>query len=80
MIGPQVFLAAPGKDGLSEALLKLAEAAKDSQREKNPQWPTNLKTELPRSLDAQKADAATLSRTGDRGGLRGGVRVFSADW
>jgi hypothetical protein len=61
LIGPQVFLAAPGKDGLSEALLKLAEAAKDSQRDKNPQWPTNLKTELPRSLDAQKADAATLS-------------------
>jgi hypothetical protein len=61
LIGPQVFLAAPGNDGLSEALLKLAEAAKDSDRVKNPQWPTNLKTELPRSLEAQKADAATLS-------------------
>ena len=61
LIGPQVFLAAPDKDGLSEALLKLAEAAKDSQRDKNPQWPTNLKTELPRSLEAQKADAATLT-------------------
>lgn len=61
LIGPQVFLAAPGNDGLSEALLKLAEAAKDSDRVKNPQWPTNLKTELPRSFEAQKADAATLS-------------------
>lgn len=61
IIGPQVFLNAPGKDGLSEALLKLAEAAKDSDRVKNPQWPTNLKTELPRAMDAQKADAATLT-------------------
>lgn len=61
LIGPQVFLTAPGKDGLSEALLKLAEAAKDSDRVKNPQWPTSLKTELPRSSDAQKADAATLT-------------------
>lgn len=61
LIGPQVFLEAPSKDGLSEALLKLAEAAKDSDRVKNPQWPTNLKTELPRSLEAQKADAATLT-------------------
>jgi len=61
IIGPQVFLNAPDKDGLSEALLKLAEAAKDSDRVKNPQWPTNLKTELPRAMDAQKADAATLT-------------------
>jgi hypothetical protein len=61
LIGPQVFLAAPGQDGLSEALLKLAEAAKDSDRVKNPQWPTNLKTELPRAMEAQKADAATLN-------------------
>jgi hypothetical protein len=61
LIGPQVFLNAPGKDGLSEALLKLAEAAKDSDRARNPQWPSNLKTELPRAMDAQKADAATLT-------------------
>jgi predicted AAA+ superfamily ATPase len=52
LIGPQVFLNEPGKDGLSEALLKLAEAAKDSDRVKNPQWPANLKTELPRAMDA----------------------------
>src|SRR5436853_3970139 len=37
LIGPQVLLDVPGKDGLSEALLKLAEAAKDSDRERNPQ-------------------------------------------
>jgi len=61
LIGPQVFLEAPSKDGLSEALLKLAEAAKDSDRIRNPQWPTNLKTELPRALEAQKAEAATLT-------------------
>jgi hypothetical protein len=61
LIGAQVFLEAPNKDGLSEALLKLAEAAKDSDRVKNPQWPTNLKTELPRALTAQQAEAATLS-------------------
>jgi hypothetical protein len=61
LIGPQVFLNAPGTDGMSEALLKLAEAAKDSDRVKNPQWPTNLKTELPRATEAQKADAATLT-------------------
>lgn len=61
LIGPQVFLNASEKDGLSEALLKLAEAAKDSDRVKNPQWPANLKTELPRAVEAQKADAATLT-------------------
>jgi hypothetical protein len=61
VIGPQIFLEASGKDGLSEALLKLAEAAKDSDRVKNPQWPNNLKTELPRALEAQKNDAATLT-------------------
>jgi hypothetical protein len=61
LIGPQVFLAAPGQDGLSEALLKLAEIAKDSDRVKNPQWPTNLKTELPRALETQKAEAPTLT-------------------
>ncbi len=60
LIGAQVFLSAPGQDGLSEALLKLAENAKDSDRVRNPQWPSNLKTELPRSLEAQKAEAATL--------------------
>ncbi len=61
LIGPQVFLEVPGKDGLSEALLKLAEAAKDSDRVRNPQWPNNLKIELPRALESQKIDAATLT-------------------
>lgn len=61
LIGPQVLLDAPGKDGLSEALLKLAEAAKDSDRERNPQWPSNLKTELPRAAESQKTDATTLT-------------------
>lgn len=60
LAGPQVLLASPGQDGLSAALLKLAQAAKDSQREKNPEWPQNLKTELPRSFLVQKADAPTL--------------------
>jgi hypothetical protein len=61
LIGPQVFLPAPGQDGLSEALQKLAENAKDSDRVKNPQWPTNLKTELPRVVEVQKAEAAQLT-------------------
>lgn len=61
LIGPQVFLEAPDRDGLSEALLKLAEAAKNSDRVRNPQWPQNLKTELPRAREAQKRDAATLA-------------------
>jgi hypothetical protein len=60
LIGPQVFLNAPGNDDLSPALQKLAEVAKDSQPQHNPQWPANLKTELPRVVDAQKAHAATL--------------------
>ncbi len=60
IIGPQVFLNTPGNDDLSPALQKLAEVAKDSQAEKNPQWPSNLKTELPRVVDAQKAHAGTL--------------------
>jgi hypothetical protein len=60
VIGPQVFLAAPGSDDLSPALQKLAEVAKDSQPQHNPQWPANLKTELPRVVDAQKANAGTL--------------------
>ena len=61
LIGAQVFLAEPGNSGLSAALEKLAEVAKDSDREKNPQWPTTLKTEMPRVIDAQKAAAATLT-------------------
>jgi hypothetical protein len=60
LIGPQVFLSPPGVDDLSPALQKLAEVAKDSQPEHNPQWPANLKTELPRVVDAQKAHARTL--------------------
>ena len=55
-----MFLNAPGNDDLSPALQKLAEVAKDSQPDKNPQWPSNLKTELPRVVDAQKAHAGTL--------------------
>src|ERR1019366_5840017 len=61
LIGPQVFLAEPGSTDLSPALQKLAEVAKESQPEKKPQWPSNLKTELPRVMDAQTAQAATLS-------------------
>jgi hypothetical protein len=61
LVSAQIFLAEPGKDGLSEALLKLAEIAKDSDRTKNPQWPTNLKTELPRALSSQRIDAGTLA-------------------
>jgi hypothetical protein len=60
LIGPQVFLAEPGSADLSPTLQKLAEVAKESQPEKRPQWPTNLKTELPRVIDAQKAAAGTL--------------------
>lgn len=60
LVGPQILLGAPGSDGLSAALLKLAQVAKDSQREKNPEWPQNMKTELPRALQAQKTDAPTL--------------------
>ncbi len=61
LVGPQIFLQSPMEEGLSEALLKLAEAAKDSDRVKNPQWPQNLKTEIPRALEAQRRDAATLT-------------------
>ncbi|MBN2562788.1 MAG: DUF499 domain-containing protein [Phycisphaerae bacterium] len=61
LVGAQVFLAAPNKDGLSEALLKLAEAAKNSvPGADSPPWPENLKTEIPRAYGAQKADAPTL--------------------
>jgi len=60
LVGPQILLGAPGSDGLSAALLKLAQVAKDSQRDRNPEWPQNLKTELPRALQAQKANAPTL--------------------
>jgi hypothetical protein len=60
VIGPQVFLGAPDSTDLSPALQKLAEVAKDSQPDKNPQWPTALKTELPRVQEAQKAHAGTL--------------------
>ena len=60
LIGPQIFLAEPGNSGLSAAMDKLAEVAKDSN-EKNPQWPTSLKTEMPRVIDVQKSAAATLT-------------------
>ncbi|MBI4622247.1 MAG: hypothetical protein HY736_03365, partial [Verrucomicrobia bacterium] len=42
------------------ALQKIATVAMESQPEKRPQWPSNLKTELPRVADAQKAHASTL--------------------
>jgi hypothetical protein len=61
VIGPQVFLGAPDNTDMSPALQKLAEVAKDSQPDKTPQWPTALKTELPRVLEAQKAHAGTLT-------------------
>ncbi|MBW2343658.1 MAG: DUF499 domain-containing protein [Deltaproteobacteria bacterium] len=61
LVSAQAFLVAPGKDGLSEALQKLSENAKDSDPDRNPQWPGNLKTELPRALAAQRADAPTLT-------------------
>ncbi len=62
LIGAQVFLSAPGQVGLSEALLKLTQAARDSDPDhKFPPWRENLETELPRALEAQKADAATLT-------------------
>lgn len=61
IIGPQVFLAEPGSADLSPALQKLAEVAKESQPDKSPQWPSNLKTELPRVIDVQKAHAGTLT-------------------
>ncbi|MFH1491328.1 MAG: DUF499 domain-containing protein, partial [Pseudomonadota bacterium] len=61
LISAQVFLAAPGMGGLSESLEKLTGNAKDSDPERNPQWPGNLKTELPRALAAQRADAPTLT-------------------
>ena len=62
LIGPQVFLSAPDKEGLSEALLKIASAARDSVTGTNqPPWPENLRTELPKAREAQKADAPTLT-------------------
>jgi hypothetical protein len=61
LIGAQVLLAEPGNAGLSAALEKLAAVAMDSDRQKNPQWPNNLKTEMPRVIDAQKAAAGTLT-------------------
>src|SRR5260370_35210554 len=48
IIGPQVFLLAPEQgEGLTEALLKLAEAAKSPNRPRNPGRPANLKPDLP---------------------------------
>jgi hypothetical protein len=61
VIGPQVFLGQPDSTDLSPALQKLAEVAKDSQANKKPEWPTALKTELPRVQEAQKAHAGTLT-------------------
>jgi hypothetical protein len=61
LIGPQIFLDTPDREGLSEALRKLAEVAKDSDKTRNPQWPTNLNTELPRVREVQETDAATLT-------------------
>jgi hypothetical protein len=62
LIGPQVFLSAPDKEGLSEALLKIATAAMDSVTgPTQPPWPGNLRTELPKAREAQKSDAPTLT-------------------
>jgi hypothetical protein len=62
LIGPQVFLSAPDKEGLSESLLKIASAARDSVTgTSQPPWPENLRTELPKAREAQKADAPTLT-------------------
>ncbi len=56
LVSTQVFLGKPDAgDPLSPALEKLANDAMDSVDEANkPQWPGNLRTELPRALAAQK--------------------------
>ncbi|MBI3985849.1 MAG: DUF499 domain-containing protein, partial [Lentisphaerae bacterium] len=56
LISTQVFLARPtASDPLSPALEKLANDAMNSVDETNkPNWPGNLRTELPRALLAQK--------------------------
>lgn len=61
LIGAQIFLPPPGQQALSEALRKLTSDAMNSDRARKPDWPHNLETELPRALNAQKAEAATLS-------------------
>ncbi len=61
MISTQIFLADPeASDPLSSALAKLADDAMNSVEETNkPNWPGNLRTDLPRALTAQKATTLT---------------------
>ena len=56
------FSLRPRQEGLSEALLKLAQAAKDSDRDhKFPPWRENLRNGTSEGAKAQKADAPTLT-------------------
>jgi len=56
LVSTQVFLARPdASDDISPALAKLANDAMNSVEETNkPNWPGNLRTEMPRALIAQK--------------------------
>ena len=55
MIGAQVFLAAPDSGDISPAMAKLADDAMNSVDEQTkPNWPGNLRTELPRAVMARK--------------------------
>jgi len=56
LISTQIFLASRGaSDPLGSALAKLADDAMNSVEETNkPNWPGNLRTELPRALTAEK--------------------------
>jgi hypothetical protein len=56
LVSTQVFLARPdASDDVSPALAKLANDAMNSVDETNkPNWPGNLRTEIPRALMAQK--------------------------
>lgn len=60
VVGPQVFLKAPGEAGISEALRRLAEIAQESNEE-HPNWSNNLAVDLPRAKLAQAQEAATLT-------------------
>ena len=60
MVSTQVFLAKPDSGDISAAMAKLADDAMNSVDEQTkPNWPGNLRTELPRAVMAQKTTTVT---------------------
>ena len=65
LVGPQVLLVTPGMDGLSAALLKLAQVAKDSQRDKNPAVASEPENRIAKGSSGPESGCPHIDGQGD---------------